>query len=203
MRTSLLLVALALAQGCAGLLAGGGGRCWRSARTSRAVGIVRLSMCAEYEEWAQPVPRPAICMDRKECSSFRRVWALIFNPRTSNEGIYSQTHMSEDGEIVQLVLSFELEEDAERYAEMLILHDMPKATPVEVDTSMLFEFCDESGHLFGLVKRNQAVIPPEANVEEFQWNPGDSEEAPPADQGSRAELDAQRKALENLFREED
>mmetsp|Transcript_23806 Transcript_23806/g.74405 ORF Transcript_23806/g.74405 Transcript_23806/m.74405 type:complete len:217 (+) Transcript_23806:1-651(+) len=149
----------------------------------------------------EPVPRPAITMDRAECSSVRRVWALIFNPRTPNEGIYSQTQLSEDDDVTQLVLSFELEDDAERYAEMLTLQDMPKATPVEMETSTLLDFCDENGYLFGLIKRDQVVIPPEANVEQFEWKLNPSEEGAGAGEDTEEPpLDSQKQALERLFR---
>jgi hypothetical protein len=173
--------------------------CPRSTRITRrrAVPTLRMPMMNGNDEL---IPRPAITMDRAKFSSVQRVWALIFNPRTPNEGIYSQTHLSEDNNITQLVLSFELEDDAERYAEMLTLQDMPKATPVEMATSTLLEFCDGSGYLFGLIKRDQVVIPPEANVEKFEWNLSASEEAAGLDEGTGQPLDSQKQALERLFR---
>jgi hypothetical protein len=142
-------------------------------------------------------------MDRDECSSVPRVWALIFNPRTPNEGIYSQAHLSDDDAITQLVLAFELEDDAERYAEMLTLQDMPKATPVQMETTTLLDFCDENGHLFGLIKRGTVVIPPEANVKEFEWKLSPSEEGVGNREGTKQQLDSQKQALERLFRKGD
>ena len=120
---------------------------------------------------------------------------MVFNPRTENEGIYSR-RSGEDG--VDMILCFEEHEDAERYAVMLTAQDFPEATPVEMDTRMLLDFCDEGGitpaqfdasagqvraappgaccnllrsggHSLGLVRQGSLVVPPEANVPMFDW----------------------------------
>jgi len=104
------------------------------------------------------------------------------------------------GGSVDVVLSFEEQDDAARYADMLAMQDLPEATPVEMDTSTLLEFCDDCGHVLGVVKRDQVVVPPEANVDQFQWSPGTSEEGSTIDvDGEAKELDSQRQALEQIF----
>lgn len=117
---------------------------------------------------------PAVETRRTEVLSVRRAWALMFNPRSENEGIYSR-RMGNDGR--DMVLVFEEAEDADRYAEMLTAQDFPEATSVEVGTEMLLEFCDEGGHVLGLVKAGKLVVPPEQNVPTFDWSAGVSEEA--------------------------
>ena len=129
----------------------------------------------------------------------RRAFALVFNPRTDNEGIYSR-RSGEDG--IDMILCFEEHEDAERYANMLTAQDFLEATPVEMDTRILLEFCDDGekaplhpdvsprarrsspallqrcagGFSLGLVRQGSLVVPPEANVPKFDWSPGSSAE---------------------------
>jgi len=127
----------------------------------------------------------------------QRAFALVFNPRTDNEGIYSR-RSGENG--LDMILCFEENDDAVRYAEMLAAQDFPEATPVEMDTRMLLDFCDDGGHTLGLVKSGVLVVPPEATVPEFDWSPGTSAEGelPPVDM-SIDELDDRRRMLEALL----
>lgn len=127
----------------------------------------------------------------------RRAVTLVYNPKTDNEGIYSR-RSGENG--VDMILCFEDQEDAERYTEMLAAQDFPEATPVEMDTRMLLEFCDEGGHTLGLVRRGVLVVPPEANVPMFDWSPGTSSEGelPPQDM-SVDELEERRRSFEALL----
>jgi murein tripeptide amidase MpaA len=117
----------------------------------------------------------------------RRVWALIFNYRSENEGIYTQ---SIDGR--EHVLMWQAEEDAARYGDMLTdAQDFPGGTTVEMETSTLLEYCKEAGHVPCLIPSSSVVIPPDANVEEFDWTLEELEE------GS---LNAQEMTEENLRR---
>lgn len=127
----------------------------------------------------------------------RRAYALVFNPRTDNEGIYSR-RSGENG--VDMILCFEEHDDAHRYAEMLAAQDFPVPTPVEMDTRTLLDFCDEGGHMLGLVRCDMLVVPPEANVPMFDWSPGTSVEGElPPEEMSTAELDQRRRMLEALL----
>jgi len=135
--------------------------------------------------------------DRPSILSVSRVHALVFNPRTDNEGIYSMRAGS-DG--VETVLCFEDSDDAERYAAMLAAQDFLEATPVAMDSHFLLEFCDEGGHSLGLVRRGMILMPPEANVDQFDWSPGMSAEAEMLpEEMSLHELNERRKALNSLF----
>lgn len=83
---------------------------------------------------------------------------------------------------------------------MLIATDFPSASSVQVESRSLVEFCDEGGHLLGLVRRGALVVPPEETVEEFDWSPGESSEAHEQACGMAAEeLDASRRSLQALF----
>jgi len=136
-------------------------------------------------------------MRRPVLIDVRRAFALVFNARTDNEGIYARRR-GEDG--ADMILTFEERDDAERYAGQLEAQDFPEATPVEMDMRMLFEFCDEGGHDVGLVRAGSLVVPPKANVPKFDWSPGESAEgsAPPEDM-TADELEQRRRALEALL----
>ena len=103
-----------------------------------------------------------------------------------------------------MVVCFEDEDDALRYADMLSADDFPSASPSQVATEDLLEFCQEGGHVLGLVKRGTLVVPPQATVPEFEWSPGTSEEGESlrAVEGEKKEeLDAARSALETLLQQ--
>lgn len=139
----------------------------------------------------------AIEMRRPVIMQYRRVFALIFNAGTENEGIYSR-RSAEDG--IDMILCFEEKDDAHRYTMMLAAQDFPEAEPVEIDSHMLLEFCDESGHKLGLVTEDSLVVPPEANVPMFDWSPGVSAEGIlPPEEISMDELEHRRKVLESLL----
>lgn len=118
----------------------------------------------------------------------RRVWALIFNHRSENEGIYTQQR----GEGREYLLTWQAEEDASRFGDMLTdAQDFPEGTAVEMETQTLLDFCKEAGHTLCLVPSSTVIIPPDANVDEFEWSQDELEE------GS---LDAQEMTDENLKR---
>jgi len=130
----------------------------------------------------------------------RTAYALLFNVGSGNEGIYSRRLPTDDGGL-DLVVTFEDEDDANRYAGMLEADDFPEASPSEVETRDLLEFCSEGGHVLGMVRRGTLVVPPSGTVDEFEWSPGASAEGlqeEPIGQ-SKEELEAQRSSLEALL----
>lgn len=129
--------------------------------------------------------------------SMAAAWTLLFNAGTDNEGIYSR-HLKDIRQ--DLVLLFEDQDDADRYAAMLAATDFPTASSVKVETRVLVAFCEEGGHLLGMVRRGTLVVPPEESVATFDWSPGVSAEAvaEPADMSSE-QLDTSRQSLEALF----
>lgn len=139
-----------------------------------------------------------------------RVYVLLFNARTENEGIHTlQTMDPERGER-NLVLMFETEEDAERYGMLLEAQDFPEAAVEEIDDDEVREFCESAGYDCKLVRSNDFkwLIPPESNVDEseMEWNTqGQPQQATasnvPPEEGTMSpeELDRIRRQLEGLL----
>ena len=138
-------------------------------------------------------PSPQLVTDEAALLEQRRAWAIMFNYRTENEGIYSQQRA--DGE---WIFSWTSEEDAQRYAEHLVAQDFPEGTAVEMDVRFLLEFCRDAGHTLCLVPAEAVAMPPEGNVEQFEWSPGVSSEASEREL-SDADLEQRRRQLESMF----
>lgn len=119
-----------------------------------------------------------------------RVFVLLFNARTENEGI----HTIRVGDRNQ-VLMFESEDDATRFAVMLEAQDFPPATVEPMDSEEIKEFCESADYDWELVPDGALALPPEANVEATDWQ---KDQAEPADL-SDSELDSIRRKLEGLL----
>lgn len=127
------------------------------------------------------------------------VYVLLFNARTENEGIHT---LSIDGQ--DLVLMFEHEDDAIRYALMLEAQDFPSATAEGMDQAEIEEFCESAGYGYRLIPEGALTMPPEQNVEQTTWNPdqaasGPRESSEAATDFSQAELDRMRQQFEKLL----
>ncbi|ARV59713.1 hypothetical protein BZZ01_14685 [Nostocales cyanobacterium HT-58-2] len=135
-----------------------------------------------------------------------RVFVLLFNARTENEGI----HTIRVGDRNK-VLMFESEDDAARFALMLEAQDFPTPTVEALDSEEVKEFCQSAGYDWEIVPENESLaIPPEINVEETDWQPESdedvAEETLPRNQESQekselsdSELDSIRRKLEGLL----
>jgi Protein of unknown function (DUF3110) len=135
-----------------------------------------------------------------------RVFVLLFNAGTENEGIHSIQMMGERNK----VLMFESEDDATRFALMLEAQDFPTATVEAIDSEEVKEFCESANYDWEIVPNNGGVlIPPEVNVEKTDWNPESNQDVgeeaprnqPPEEQAdlSASELDSIRRKLEGLL----
>ncbi len=128
-----------------------------------------------------------------------RIYVLLFNARTDNEGIHTLQVADRN-----VVLMFESEDDATRYALMLEAQDFGAPTPEAFDSEEIEEFCRSAGYDCKLIEEGQLEVPPETNVESPDWNP---EEAPADSQNSESEertmseneLDRIRRQLEGLL----
>jgi len=121
-----------------------------------------------------------------------RVFVLLFNARTENEGIHT----------IQLgdrnkVLMFESEDDAIRFGLMLEAQDFPEPTIEAIDDEEIKEFCDSVDYDWELVPAGALEIPPENNVTQREWQP-EAQAKPDADV-SQTELDSIRRRLEGLL----
>lgn len=102
-----------------------------------------------------------------------QVFVLLFNVGTDNEGLHSLRIGEHD-----VVLMFEDEDDATRYALLLEAQDFATPSVEAIEQEEIQEFCQESGYLAqlvpaGFVPQSEAerllMTPPENNVEEMDW----------------------------------
>ncbi len=142
-----------------------------------------------------------------------RVFVLLFNAGTDNEGI----HTIEIGDR-NIVLMFQDEDDALRYAMLLEAQDFPEPSVESLDREEIEEFCDEAGYYCELIPENfrpetdydrLLLSPPESNRESLDWDrdvrypmgdliQDDGSDDEPSEM-SPAELDAMRRRLEGLL----
>lgn len=123
-----------------------------------------------------------------------RVYILLFNAGTDNEGIHTIQVGSQNK-----VLMFESEDDATRYALLLEAQDFPAPTVESVPSEEIEEFCREADYEWELIKDGMLAIPPEQNVIAPDW----TEEGEPIaveseSEMSESELDRIRRQLEGL-----
>ncbi|MFB2769599.1 DUF3110 domain-containing protein [Pelatocladus sp. BLCC-F211] len=136
-----------------------------------------------------------------------RVFVLIFNAGTDNEGI----HTIRVGDR-NTILMFESEDDATRFALMLEAQDFATPAVEAIDAEQIKEFCQSTGYDWQMVTENSALmVPPEINVEETDWKPdseieqtqtntqSSNQESPPKSELSDSELDSIRRRLEGLL----
>ncbi|NJM97136.1 MAG: DUF3110 domain-containing protein [Phormidesmis sp. RL_2_1] len=125
------------------------------------------------------------------------VYVVLFNARTENEGIHS---LQVEGR--HLVLMFEVEDDAIRFAGLLEAQDFPPATIEPFDPEEIEEFCISAGYEAVNVPDGTLLMPPEKMVETTTWNP--DEPATEISRGSlkdasTTEMDRIRAQLEKLL----
>ncbi|MBW4562491.1 MAG: DUF3110 domain-containing protein [Mojavia pulchra JT2-VF2] len=100
-----------------------------------------------------------------------RVFVLIFNAQTENEGIHT-VRVGDRNKI----LMFESEDDALRFALMLEAQDFPTPTVEAINAEDIKEFCESAGYDWEIVPENgDLVVPPEINVEQTDWQLDDQE----------------------------
>jgi Protein of unknown function (DUF3110) len=121
------------------------------------------------------------------------VFVLLFNARTDNEGIYS-TQVGDRN----MILMFEQEDDAVRYADQLEAEDFPKPTVESIDPEEIEEFCQDSDYDCILVTSEMLVTPPPNNIEETTWQ-ADRPDRSSTEDSEDLDLDAMRKRLEKLL----
>jgi hypothetical protein len=118
-----------------------------------------------------------------------RVFILLFNPRTDNERIHT---IYEAGQYK--VLMFAQEDDAARFALLLEAQDFPIPAVEAIDSEEVESFCREAGYECQLVEDGMLAVPPQANLEQDDWDePTDDSDIPSQD------LDKIRRQLEGLL----
>ena len=114
-----------------------------------------------------------------------RVFVLLYNPGTDNEGIHTLRVGDRN-----VVLMFHSNDDASRYAMLLEAQDFPEPTPVEIDSEEIEAFCRDAGYESQAIEEGTLAVPPESNLEDVEWDPS----KPPPEPES--ELDRIRRQLE-------
>ncbi len=138
-----------------------------------------------------------------------RVFVLIFNAGTDNEGIHSIRVSNAQGIEGNKILLFESEDDATRFALMLEAQDFAIPTVEMMNADDVKEFCESTGYTWEIVPENSdLVIPPETNVEQTDWQAEreieDTNEnffppSPSAPESVNSDLDSIRRQLEGLL----
>lgn len=127
-------------------------------------------------------------------SSAMNIFVLLFNTGTGNEGIHTLKLKDPDVEGMHqdVVLAFEEKDDATRFALLLEAQDFPLPIVEEFEQEEIEAFCRDSGLRMQFVEKGTLAVPPEANVEETDWQRQDA-------QSEDNELERIRRQLENLL----
>jgi Protein of unknown function (DUF3110) len=141
-----------------------------------------------------------------------QVFVLLFNARTDNEGIHTLRLASPDGREHNIVMMFESEDDATRYAMLLEAQDFHAPTVESIESEEIEAFCDSAGYEAklipeGFVPQSAAdrvfLSPPASNVDETDWKLEEQDSDELADSAdselSGSQLDDIRRRLEGLL----
>ena len=126
-----------------------------------------------------------------------RVFVLLFNARTDNEGI----HTLKVGDR-NIVLMFENEDDAARFGLMLEAQDFPNSSVEIFDSADIEEFCQGAGYECKQVPEGTLAVPPETNLEKTDWDPETKpDEVAKADAATESESAMSEEELNRIRRQ--
>ncbi len=140
-----------------------------------------------------------------------RVYVLLFNVGTDNEGIHTlklkQPELDDDDglldedEYQDVVLAFEQEDDATRFGLLLEAQDFPEPAVEGIDQEELEEFCESSGLGLQYVSEGMLAVPPSANIETTDWQVDGQIDGPPPEEPEPMlpNLEDIRRRLEGLL----
>ncbi|KAM3095415.1 DUF3110 domain-containing protein [Phormidesmis sp. 146-12] len=132
-----------------------------------------------------------------------RVFVLLFTADNENTGIHTISIGHRN-----VVLMFEEEDDATRYALLLEAQDFPTPIVEQIDRAEIEEFCTGADYESKLIPKGFVpqdefdrllLSPPEANREDTDWQPDGKEAPPPDSEMPNSELDRIRRQLEGLL----
>jgi hypothetical protein len=132
------------------------------------------------------------------------VYVLLFDAGSENEGIHS---LEVNGHTV--VLLFEDQDDAERYAGLLEAQDFPMPTVERLERAEMEEFCTSAGYHARFVpagflpqsaEERLLIAPPEKNMDVTNWREQveQPQTAEPISSGNQ-DLEDFRRRLEGLL----
>jgi len=132
-----------------------------------------------------------------------QVYVLLFNVGTDNEGLHSLRINDRD-----VVLMFEDEDDATRYALLLEAQDFATPTVEAIEQADIEEFCQGAGYVAqivpaGFVPQSEAerllMAPPENSVEETDWQQDGKKSDESEGEIAKDDLERIRRQLEGLL----
>lgn len=126
-----------------------------------------------------------------------QVWVLLFNANTDNEGIYTLEMQGKN-----IIVAFEQEDDAIRYAGLLEAQDFLSPTVERIDKQELEEFCQEASYDLNIVPTDALLVPPEKNVDKTDWSADQDKNLPELEDEVEIEdpvIAMMRRRLENLL----
>ncbi len=131
----------------------------------------------------------------------QQVFVLLFNARTENEGIHTlkirDSNLS-GGREQEVILAFEGEDDALRFALYLEAQDFPNPTVEKIERLEIEEFCHSAGYALQYVPKGELLTPPPNNETETDWQP-DTPSVPARETTNLTDLDRIRQQLEGLL----
>lgn len=122
-----------------------------------------------------------------------RVYVLLFNANSENQGIHSLRMGDRD-----IVLMFENQDDAARFALMLEAQDFPEPTVEEIDAEEIEAFCADAGYEARHIPKGELITPPDTTVEKTDWSL-EAQNQSSQSSSSADNLDDVRRRLENLL----
>ena len=128
------------------------------------------------------------------------VYILLYNANTEDEGI----HTVQKGDRNK-ILMFQDKDDALRFAMMLEAQDFPVPTVEAIDSEEIKIFCAKANYDWEIVESGKLAVPPEANLEETDWDREKEEKTLPNSETeaessmSASELEKIRNQLEGLL----
>lgn len=124
-----------------------------------------------------------------------RIFVLLFNANTDNEGIHSIQMGNR-----QKILAFKVEDDAIRFAVMLEAQDFPTPTVEAIDLEEIQEICQKANYDLEVVEEGMLAVPPETNLDETDWEKDNKQKDVEAQSETpTTDLDKIRRQLEGLL----
>ncbi len=125
-----------------------------------------------------------------------RVYILLFNANTSDEGIHTIQSGDRDK-----ILMFQEEDDATRFAIMLEAQDFPEPAVEAIDSEEIKLFCEKANYEWEIIESGKLAVPPEKNLEQTDWDLEQDQDSPPqsnVDQESTEEDDLSSNELNKI-----
>jgi len=124
-----------------------------------------------------------------------KVFVLLFNPRSDNEGIYTLQLPGQSDTPDNTVVLFEGEDDAQRFAGLLEAQDFPTPHVEALEPEVIEQFTSDSGYKAAFIPVGTLFLPPEKNLDrkDMLWQEDGEYEKEDID------YDQARRRLESLF----